>query len=172
MWPQIITGITALIGAGLALLGVLITQRRADRRELEQWRREREREREVWAREDSTRSYDNRRDAYLHFIYEWHRLAEVYGKAVEEYEMNRGFDPEPNHDWLLSLYEKNLAVELFGTEAAQKKAQDASDALDRMARHGGSFPDAMAAIKTFQEQARRDLSVPSGAIELSGDLTL
>ena len=75
MWSQIGSG---LIGGCLALLGVVFTQRRADRREAERWEREREREREVWAREDASRSYYHRREAYIEFMNEWQRHYDMW----------------------------------------------------------------------------------------------
>src|ERR1035437_5842190 len=47
--------------------GVLIAQRRSDRREREAWQRERDRERQLWAREDALRNFEQRRDTYVSF---------------------------------------------------------------------------------------------------------
>jgi hypothetical protein len=49
------------------LVGVMFTQRRADRRDETTWQRTRQREREVWDREDSRRTFDQRQTAYLEF---------------------------------------------------------------------------------------------------------
>lgn len=49
------------------IAGVIITQRRSDRREHVAWIRERDRQRELWAREDELRNFEHRRDAYVNF---------------------------------------------------------------------------------------------------------
>jgi hypothetical protein len=75
-----------LVVAGLGLLGtitgtiggVLIAQRRSDRREATNWNRERERERERWAREDAARTFAHRREAYSDF---YESLREMAFKA-------------------------------------------------------------------------------------------
>jgi hypothetical protein len=64
-----------LVVAGIGLLGtvvgtiagVLIAQRRSDRRELATWQRERIRQRELWQREDALRNFEHRREAYVSF---------------------------------------------------------------------------------------------------------
>jgi hypothetical protein len=67
-WVTLVVAILGLIGtAGGAITGVVITQRRSDRRENTAWQRERERERERWAREDAARTFDLRREAYIEF---------------------------------------------------------------------------------------------------------
>ena len=61
--------------AGLGVLGTLaggviggvITQRRADRREDKAWARDRAREHERWTREDGARTFEHRREAYIDF---------------------------------------------------------------------------------------------------------
>ena len=58
-------GVLGTLAGGLG--GVLITQRRADRREGESWQREREREREQWRREDIARAFEHRREACVEF---------------------------------------------------------------------------------------------------------
>ena len=50
------------------VFGVVLTQRRSDRREDERWKRDRERERESWAREDARRTFEQRRDCYVDFL--------------------------------------------------------------------------------------------------------
>jgi hypothetical protein len=54
--------VVAVIGLVATIVGVIITQRRSDRREKIAWERERERERERWAREDAARTFELRRE--------------------------------------------------------------------------------------------------------------
>src|ERR1017187_4839024 len=58
-------GVLGTIIAGIA--GVLITQRRSDRRDDKTWARERERERERWERDDQARTFEHRRESYADF---------------------------------------------------------------------------------------------------------
>lgn len=82
--------------AGLGLLGtlcgtiagVLITQRRSDRREQTTWERDRDRERERWEREDALRTFEERRSAYEQF-YE-----SLRAMAVTAYDHGMGLSPE------------------------------------------------------------------------------
>ncbi|MEU6997211.1 hypothetical protein [Nonomuraea sp. NPDC046570] len=158
MWPQIVSGV---IGGVLALLGVLVTQRRADRRELKQWERERERERQVWAREDVARSYDHRREAYIEFMQEWERhFNMVYNARYSD----SGYNPEPDHDWMDSLQERYVAVQLFGTEPARKKALEAMLSLDKVARLDEEFLSARTVLEEFGSQARSDLKIPDDPV--------
>lgn len=62
LWVPLAVAALGLVGtvAG-ALGGVLITQRRSDRREALAW----DREREHWEREDRLRTFEHRRDAYV-----------------------------------------------------------------------------------------------------------
>ena len=68
LWlPLAVAGI-GLLGTIIGTVtGVLIAQRRSDRREREAWQRERDRERQLWAREDALRNFEQRRDTYVSF---------------------------------------------------------------------------------------------------------
>ena len=68
LWvPTIVAGVGELgtIGAGIG--GILMTQRRSDRREDVNWAREQERELECWIREDELRTFEHRRESYANF---------------------------------------------------------------------------------------------------------
>jgi hypothetical protein len=81
----------------------MVTQRRSDRRELENWERERERERERWAREDALRTFAQRQAAYVEF---YESLRDMVGTA---YDHGMGIsDPEPDSDEL--PFERNQAT--------------------------------------------------------------
>ena len=59
---------TGLLGTIIGTVsGVLLTQRRSDRRELAAWERQREREHELWEREDALRNFEQRREACIGF---------------------------------------------------------------------------------------------------------
>jgi hypothetical protein len=65
--PLVVTGL-GLIGTAFgALGGAWLTQRRADRREELNWNRDLEREQARWAREDTARTFEYRRKAYVDF---------------------------------------------------------------------------------------------------------
>ncbi len=71
LWVPLVVaalGFLGTVGAGLG--GVLITQRRSDRREGLAWQRERERERQQWKREDALRTFEHRREAYVTYYRE------------------------------------------------------------------------------------------------------
>jgi hypothetical protein len=68
LWVPLVIAVLGVLGTVVGtVLGVVLTQRRSDRREDLQWTRMREREREQFAREDSLRTFDQRRIAYLEF---------------------------------------------------------------------------------------------------------
>src|SRR3954454_22785344 len=68
LWvPLVIAGIGVISTLAGSLGGVLITQRRSDRRDDKIWQRERQREQGRWAREDRARTFEHRRDAYVDF---------------------------------------------------------------------------------------------------------
>lgn len=82
LWVPLVVaaiGVLGTLSAGIA--GVLITQRRSDRREEAAWARQREREREVWEREDRQRTFDHRRMAYEQF----YEAVQTYANAVQGY---------------------------------------------------------------------------------------
>src|SRR5665647_3462696 len=65
LWlPLAVAGIGLLGTIVGTITGVLIAQRRSDRREREAWQRERDRERQLWAREDALRNFEQRRDTF------------------------------------------------------------------------------------------------------------
>ncbi|MBL7256424.1 hypothetical protein [Paractinoplanes lichenicola] len=64
LWVSVLVAGMGVLGT---LGGVLITQRRADKRESESRGREREIERERWRREDVARAFEHRREACVEF---------------------------------------------------------------------------------------------------------
>jgi hypothetical protein len=151
----------AVLSGGLTVTGVVLTQNRADRREDERWRREREHERQVWAREEATRTYDQRRDAYLDFMKDWdERFNAIYmNKLTRE-------EPEPPEDYLEPLFKHVEQVRTFGSRQAGSLALDAFGALRYHAYEGGPIP--ALGLDEFREQVRRDLGVADGSITRDG----
>ena len=68
LWVPLVVAVLGLLGTVIGTIaGVVITQRRSDRREREAREAEREREHERWRREDELRTFDQRRAAYTAF---------------------------------------------------------------------------------------------------------
>lgn len=68
LWVPLVVAVLGLLAtAGGAITGVLITQRRSDKRDDKTWERERQREQERWTREDAARTFEQRRAAYTDF---------------------------------------------------------------------------------------------------------
>jgi hypothetical protein len=65
--PLWVTLVVAGLGFVATLGGVWLTQRRADKRETIAWERQQDRERAQWAREDSARTFEFRRSAYVDY---------------------------------------------------------------------------------------------------------
>jgi hypothetical protein len=88
LWvPLVVAGIGLLGTIVGTISGVLITQRRSDRREATAWERERVRERELWAREDTVRNFEARRDAYVSFYEALRKMARTaydHGMGLSE----------------------------------------------------------------------------------------
>ena len=61
LWVPLVVAAIGLLGTSVGTIaGVLVTQRRADRREGLARKREQQRERERWAREDALRTFEQR----------------------------------------------------------------------------------------------------------------
>lgn len=58
----------SIFGALAAFGGVMLTQRRSDRRDESAWAREREREHARWTREDAARTFELKREAYITYF--------------------------------------------------------------------------------------------------------
>jgi hypothetical protein len=111
--PLWVTLIVATLGLVSTVVGIVVTQIMANRRERESWQRETDRERERWAREDRARTFEHRRDAYAQFYYGlhttlWHELDpgpdEIFpiGSQIELLRML----------WLLELYASQRVTQL------------------------------------------------------------
>ncbi len=138
----------------------MLTQRRADRREDARWQRERDREQALWAREDAARSYEHRRTAYVDFIKEFNYRWNVSVEVEVEVEVEvQGFpNGDPPEDFFVPVYDLLTPIEIFGTREAAKLAREAFQVLaDRAFTKQGLPPDV---LRPFQDEIRRDLSIP------------
>lgn len=117
--PLWLTLIVAALGPGGALLGVWLTQRRADRRDDATFARELARERERWAREDQARTFEQRRTAYVEF-YEALRamMVRAYGHGLglsdEGDELPEGWQTPP--------FQAAQRLEVYATPDVREKA--------------------------------------------------
>lgn len=123
-WVSIVlAGIAVLGSVGGTVAGVVITQRRSDRRDELQWARTRAIERERWAREDALRTFQQRQSCYMEFEDKL-RLA-----ALDVY--RAGFHPASklDDDWKTSVYQSLLRLQVFATPEASRSANNAYAAL-------------------------------------------
>jgi hypothetical protein len=127
LWVPLAVAALGLLGTVVgAISGVLITQRRADKREVEAWERESQRERERWAREDAARTFEQRRDAYIDF----YRANGDAGREVHSYlsARVRGFqlkDEVAPSSWVPEAEEKLSALAIYGSQRVLDLAHDA-----------------------------------------------
>jgi hypothetical protein len=112
-------GLLGTVAAGVA--GVLITQRRSDRREDNAWQRERRRERERWAREDEARTFEHRREAYVEFYESLKTMARL------AYDHGFGFTGEPAlpQDWHAATFQKLQRLSIYATPLVARAASAA-----------------------------------------------
>lgn len=177
LWVPLVVG---LIG----LLGVLYTQWRSDRREAEartegryreqeQWLKQEAQQRRQWAREDAARTYEQRRDSYLHFFTVWDQTWELVGGRY----YLPGHYPErvPEDDTTFAaLYEQLRTLKMFASVEVAQLAEAATAGLrelDHLPPHGGEDYEAAEALSAqlsrqaegLRQAMRRDLSVPDGS---------
>jgi hypothetical protein len=106
LWvPQVVAGIGLVGTVAGTIAGVLIAQRRSDRRELAMWQRGRIWQRDLWQREDALRNFEHRRDAYVSF---YESLREMSRTA---YDHGMGLSPPPPEEDAAELpFEWNMAT--------------------------------------------------------------
>lgn len=150
--------VIAILGLFSTLLGVVITQRSSDRREALQWTRMREREQEQWAREDSLRTFEQRRICYLDFEEHLRSTALAVSYAQD------GFSSAVEDEWQVPVFQSLLRLQVFSTPEATQAATAAYDALLRWGGVDGiNYPGAEAEYDKAHDQylaiIRRDLRV-------------
>ncbi|GLE56388.1 hypothetical protein NJBCHELONAE_16970 [Mycobacteroides chelonae] len=173
MAPLWLTLVLAGLSPASALLGVWLTQRRADRREDAAFTRELAREHERWQREDQMRTFDDRRAAYVEFYESLRKMGlrvhdHAYGLSNE---CDEG--AELPFGWQTDAWEKLQHLELYASPQVALLATEAYHAAYRWgygARHGqfGSTyhqdeESSDRAKLALLEAVRSDLSVPDVA---------
>ena len=127
LWvPLVIAGLAILGTIGGTVAGVLITERRSDRREETNWNRERDRERQRWQREDEARTFDHRRVAYSDFYESLRSMA----RRVYDYGMGLSLNDEGElpFDWQLPTFDRLQHLQLYATPSVAEAASDAYSA--------------------------------------------
>jgi hypothetical protein len=114
-------GLVGTVSGGVA--GIVLTQRRADKREQLAWDREREREREQWAREDAARTFEHRREACLEFY------VAVKEMARTAYNHSYGLtEPALNEGWQVDAFEKLDRLRFYADQELTSSAAEAYNA--------------------------------------------
>lgn len=132
-WLSIILAVVAVLGSvGGTVVGVVITQRRSDRRDKLQWERTREIETARWAREDAMRTFERRQACYMEF--------EEFLRSAALAVYRAGFSPasQLDDDWKTSTYQSLLRMQVFATPEASKAGDHAYKALCRWGNHDSS----------------------------------
>jgi hypothetical protein len=116
LWVPLVVAALGLLGTVIgAISGVVITQRRADKREAVAWEREQERERAIWARDDARRTFEHRRTAYAGFYQSLTRLGtEAFDRMRAELAASEVIELERRLE-LLELYATPRVTELATT---------------------------------------------------------
>jgi hypothetical protein len=125
LWVPIAVAGVGVLGTIVAgITGIVMTQRRADRRDDRIWARERERERERWAREDEARTFEHRRESYADF---YEALKDM---ARTAYDHGYGFrdGSELAWDWQSPTFRKLQRLSLYSTPTVAEAAARAYDA--------------------------------------------
>jgi len=79
LWVALVGLLGTVVGT---IIGALITQHHADKREADTWEREQQRERARWAREDAARTFEQRRTAYVDFYQASLEAADLFSRHV------------------------------------------------------------------------------------------
>ena len=166
LWvPILVAGLGVCGTLGGAIAGVVISQRRADRREDARGQREQEREEARWMREDALRTFEHRREAYIGFYEAVRELAYI------AYNFGLGFTEftELEPDWQLSTYRKLQHLQIYATDETWDAATEAYSAAwwwAHQSQHGRddqAFYDGQERFDNAQVRLlvmiRRDLSI-------------
>lgn len=169
LWVPLVVAALGLTGAVLGTIGgVLITQRRSDRREALAWERQREREREAWAREDAARTFEHRRQAYSDF----YEALRAMARRVYDHGLGIGDDEQEElpEGWQFPAFQRLQHLQMYATPSVSVKATEAYSAVwhwghnTKRGRDDALFYDAQdtaddAEIALLQA-VRGDLAIP------------
>lgn len=118
MTPAWVTLVVAVVAAGGALSGVMITQRREDRRDVATRAHELDRERERWRRDDEQRTFEERRKAYVEFLESLRDMAFV----VYNFGLGLGRPDDLAEGWQLPTFRRLDGIELYAPPAVSSAA--------------------------------------------------
>jgi hypothetical protein len=119
----------AALGLAATLVGVMITQRRADKREAVAWEREQERERARWSREDAAQTFEHRRIAYVSFYHAVSEMGEsIHRHAAAVQNENMPVDPHLPEGWESAADDDLKLLELYATPTVATLAREARQA--------------------------------------------
>lgn len=189
LWVPLLVAAIGMVGAvGGTIGGVIITQRRADKREAVTWGRQQQREREAWAREDATRTFEHRREAYANF-YAAHRdmtlLVYDHGMGLRDVGDQGDVGVDEDGDlmwgWQLPVFQRLQDVELYGSALVREAATTAYGvtcawgAKTKYGQADDTFDDGSVSSDNAQSDLlaaiRRDLSIPEdGQLRLRAPL--
>jgi hypothetical protein len=162
LWVPLVVAALAVLGT---LAGVVFTQVWNSRLDDRRWARESARLHEAQAREDTNRTYEHRRAAYIDFLRELERLERQYIAWNREPIAPPGpFDARVYN----GLYERFSAVVVYGTREAELLALISLTHLQQAAAHPEHpllVEQAVGAREDYVKQVRKDLGVPEGAPE-------
>ena len=131
LWVPLVIAALGLAASIIGSIGgVIMTQRRADRREELQWQRDREREQDDRAREDALRTFEQRRACYVDFE------EALRGAAQAIWDAGHGTGPPLEKAWHLSAYQSLHRLKIFATPDTALAASKANEALWRWGAHG------------------------------------
>jgi hypothetical protein len=173
LWLPLVIAALGIVGtvAG-TIVGVILTQRQANRRDELNWARERARERERWAREDAERTFGHRRDAYAEFyeaLGDMALLIQNFGLGMSEEPLDS--DGHLPSDFQSQAFRKLQRLRLYAIPATTAAAEDAyNTALQwgegtKFDQDNQQFYSRKSTFQTAEERLREamrtDLSVPS-----------
>jgi hypothetical protein len=169
LWVPLVVAALGFVGTALgAIGGVLITQRRADKREAASWAREQEREQARWAREDKARTFEHRRESYVAFYESLRKM------AIHAYNHGYGLTDDDSEQllegWQTETFERLQHLDLYASREVSDLARSAYNAiwnwghatirgrLDASFLDGDELTDI--AINKLVKAVRTDLRVP------------
>lgn len=150
--------LVALVGVTGTLIGVVLTQRQADRRAAAERDDQEAREERRFRREDEAQTYEHRRVAYAAFL----KAFDSHVEGFDRWDMERHGEPLPE-DALEDLFDELTQVRIYGTRAGATRADALFDWIyDLMWRDvpKSHRRDLAALMAAYLEQVRSDLSVP------------
>jgi hypothetical protein len=158
-WVPLAVAAIGLVGAvGGTLGGVVLTQRRADAREVENRAAEARRERARWAREDELRTFEQRRDAYIAFFEADRDAVRLFNQC----QYHRPSRPLPA-GWTGAMWVSLQRVEIYGSAATVAIAQRAFEIVtvwESFPQDEGIVIEADNAPWKFIEAVRAELGIP------------